>query len=472
MAPEINVLPAGGGGATVAVVMVPFPAQGHLNQLLQLSRLISSHHIPVHFVGTATHNRQARLRVHGWNPLSTDNIHFHEFPDDGTVEYPTPTKPTSSARGIPTFPAHFLESFTRVSFLRIPVRKLLRTLAVKNTRVIVIHDSLMGSVVQDAASIPNAESYIFHSVSAFAIFHFIWQKTGKPFAVDDNIIRDLPPIEGCFSPEFEAFISAQYEFLKFNSGRIYNTCRVLESPFLDLLSWEEIPGKHWALGPFNPVHVTTAEGPRKCLTWLDHQPQNSVIFVSFGTTTSFSDDQIQEIAAGLEQSGQKFIWVLRDSDKADIFTKENAKIELPKGYEERVREMGLVIRDWAPQLEVLAHPSTGGFLSHCGWNSCMESISMGVPMAAWPMHSDQPRNTILITRFLKIGIVVKDWDRRDQIVLSSTVGEAVKKLMASEEGRRMRVRAAEYGCALKKAAGEGGISRMELDEFVDHVTRI
>lgn len=44
----------------------------------------------------------------------------------------------------------------------------------------------------------------------------------------------------------------------------------------------------------------------------------------------------------------------------------------------------------------------------------MESISLGVPVATWPMHSDQPRNAFLITEVLKIGLVVNDWEHRDE----------------------------------------------------------
>jgi len=133
--------------------------------------------------------------------------------------------------------------------------------------------------------------------------------------------------------------------------------------------------------------------------------------------------------------------------------------------------IGLVVRDWAPQLEILAHPATGGFMSHCGWNSCMESISMGVPIAAWPMHSDQPRNTVLITEVLKIGIVVKDWAQRDEIVTSKIVGSAVNRLMASTEGDEMRKRAAEMGESVRGSVAEGGVSRMEMESFIAHITR-
>ncbi|KAH7842602.1 hypothetical protein Vadar_007180 [Vaccinium darrowii] len=106
---------------------------------------------------------------------------------------------------------------------------------------------------------------------------------------------------------------------------------------------------------------------------------------------------------GLEQSEKKFIWVLRDADKGDIFAGEVKKEKLPDGFEERVKEVGIVVRDWAPQVEILGHPSIGGFMSQCGWNSCLESITMGVPIAAWPMHSDQPKNAFLVTNILKVA---------------------------------------------------------------------
>lgn len=63
----------------LTVVMVPFPAHGHINQLLHLSRLISSYGIPVHFAGSTVHNRQAKLRVHGWDLETSGNIQFHDF---------------------------------------------------------------------------------------------------------------------------------------------------------------------------------------------------------------------------------------------------------------------------------------------------------------------------------------------------------------------------------------------------------
>ena len=96
---------------------------------------------------------------------------------------------------------------------------------------------------------------------------------------------------------------------------------------------------------------------------------------------------------------------------------------------------------------------------------------MGVPIAAWPMASDQLRNTVLITSLLNVGIVVKDWSRRDQLVTSSTVENAMKTLMASKEGDEIRKRVVDMGEAVRRAMNEGGVSLMELDSFITHITR-
>ncbi|XP_057503559.1 zeatin O-xylosyltransferase-like [Actinidia eriantha] len=107
----------------------------------------------------------------------------------------------------------------------------------------------------------------------------------------------------------------------------------------------------------------------------------------------------------------------------------------------------MVVTDWGPQIEILGHPSTGGFISHCGWHSCLESITMRVPIAAWPMHSDQPKNAFLVTDILKIGVVVNRWEHREELLTSSTIAEAVKRLMASEEGEELRKRSKELGAS-------------------------
>ncbi|KAI5318296.1 hypothetical protein L3X38_038004 [Prunus dulcis] len=471
-----NNTPNGFNQSNVVVVMVPLPAQGHLNQLLHFSRLVSAQDIPVHFVGSPTHNRQAKLRVHGWDRASVSkNVQFHDF------QIPPFPSPPPNPNATNKFPSHLQPSFEATTHLRQPVADLLRQLSPKARRVIVIHDSMMASVIQDVASIPNGESYTFHTVSAFALFLYLCEAIGRPAMLEElhvEIPDGTPSLEGCFTNEFLDFIAAQYKCQKLNNaGNIYNTSRTVEGPYMDFLNRIGDHQKHWALGPFNPSTILksgNSNGGRRhrCLDWLDKQAPNSVIYVSFGTTTAMKDEQIAELAIGLEQSNQKFIWVLRDADRGDLFSnEEERRAELPQGYEERVKGRGLVVRDWAPQLEILAHKSTGVFVSHCGWNSCMESITMGVPIAAWPMHSDQPRNTVLITRLLRVGVVMRDWAHRDEILTSLSVKNGVEKFIGSKEGNEIRKRAADLGAAVRRSMVAGGASHMEFSSFIDHITR-
>ncbi|TKY62639.1 Zeatin O-glucosyltransferase [Spatholobus suberectus] len=387
---------------------------------------------------------------------------------------PVPRLPGPQPRRRNKVPSHLLPSFEASTTLREPVFALLQSLSSVARRVVVIHDSLMASVVQDAVHVSNCESYTFHSVSAFTMFLYFWDAMGRP-PVEMSHIPEVPSLEGCFTARFMDFIASQYEFHKFSKGTIYNTTRAIESPYMELIERTISSKTHWALGPFNPLSIERGVYTRQhfSVEWLDKQEARSVMYVSFGTTTCFSEEQIKELASGLEQSKQRFIWVARDADKGDVFNEDRVRssAELPKGFEERVKGVGLVVRDWAPQLEILSHSSTGGFMSHCGWNSCMESITMGVPIAAWPVHSDQPRNRVLVTEVLKVGLVVKDWDHRDELVTASDVEIAVKKLMATKEGDEMRQRATNLKNAILRSRDEGGVSRVELDDFIAHVTR-
>lgn len=454
----------------VAVVVVPVLTQGHLNQLLHLSRIISSYHIPVHFAGTPTHNRQVKLRAHGWDPRACSYLHFHDLVIPSfDVLPPAPDAPSK-------FPSQLSSLFSSLIHLREPIYALVRELVKTSKRVVVVVDYFMLGVIQDFSSIPNVESYCFHSVSAFSMYYVDRTIAGKPVLAHGQPLKDLPP-EDCVFPDYmwDYFREAYYNSRRCNRGILHNTSRVVEGQFLNILAEEKLTDtdNHWAIGPFNLLSAP-AEGRKTCskyLDWLDKQHPKSVIFISFGTITSLPDEQIKEIALGLERSGQSFVWVLREADRADIFVGESRRFELPEGFEERNEGRGIIIREWAPQLEILGHPATGGFMSHCGWNSCIESISMGVPIAAWPMHSEQPLNALLIAQVLKIGVmVVKEWELEPKIVRSETIEEAVKILMASPEGAEMRQRVTELSTKIKQSVQEDGSTTAEISSFIAHIT--
>ncbi|KAD4982864.1 hypothetical protein E3N88_19535 [Mikania micrantha] len=410
--------------ADVAVVTVPFVAHGHLTQLLHLSHLISAYNITVHFITTTDCLRQLSSR----HRTSAAGIHFHDFPvPPFTAPPPHPSIP---------FPTHLQPSFDATLHLRPPTGDLIRSLSQRVQRIVVIHDVLMSYVVQDVKLIPNAETYVFNPHTVFYKAAGHWEKTGGPFPVEPKSMNNLPTRDGISSPEFMKFLDLQKSHMNFHVGELYDSSRIIEGKFVEYLEKEEVPGKKkiWVVGPVNRVqiasNVTDSMNRHRCLQWLDNQPKNSVIYVSFGTTTTFSDDQINELALGLERSGQRFIWVVRAAD------------------------------------------TSGGFMSHCGWNSSMESISMGVPIVAWPMHSDQPRNAFLVTEVLGVGVAVKSWDRRDELVMADVVAEVVRMLMNSEKGEEMRRRAVRLGGEVKKAVAEGGVSCREMDSFISYVRRL
>ncbi|KAI3750307.1 hypothetical protein L2E82_20941 [Cichorium intybus] len=456
--------------AEVVVVMVPFVAHGHLNQLVHLSSLISTYNIPVHFVSSTTHIRlvRSRLQTSGSHSAGSNLIHFHEFP---TPPFASPP-PNPSNR----FPTHLQPSFDAVLHLRRPVADLILSLSSTTRRVAVVHDFLMSYVVQDVKTIPNAESYIFRPLSAFDCFWRTWEGMNRPFPVDQGMLKRLPSNEGCFTPEFIEFVKLHRGHAGFHAGLLFDTSRAIEAEYLEYFEREEMNDtkKLWAIGPLNLIDKTfstVSKDRHKCLQWLDLQPPSSVIYVSFGTTTTFTDEQITELAIGLENSQQRFIWVLRAADKGDVFGGETKMADLPNGFEARVDGRGLVLRGWAPQMEILGHVATGGFMTHCGWNSCTESISRGVPMATWPMHSDQPRNAFLITDVLRIGVVVNDWAHRDELVKSVVVEDVIRRLMVSKEGSEMRKRAGELAAAVGRSVAEGGKSRKEIDSFISYINR-
>nr|GMD17019.1 zeatin O-xylosyltransferase-like [Ipomoea batatas] len=454
--------------------MVPLPAQGHLNQLLQFCCLISSYGLPVHYVGSAIHNQQARLRANGLDPNKISKIHFHDLP---TPHFDSPPpNPNAPIK----FPAHMQPTWDASQLLRHSTATILRELASKARKLVIIHDYLMSSVVQDGASLSNAEFYTFNCVSVLCMVSYIYQQLGAQFVEKEGELKELlPTYGGCATEEIMRLGDAQREYAKFKAGDIHNSNRLIEGRFIDLLEQGLEQGEmaqrwsQWFIGPILPEKPgLISNKANSCLDWLDQQPKSSVLYISFGTMTSMSDREVRELALGLEQSKQRFIWVLRDADKGDIFSGTPREIEVPEGFlVAKIIKTGLMVREWADRLEVVKSSTVERFMSHCGWNSCMESINFGVPIAAWPMHSDQPFNSFLVAEVLKTGLMVREWEEREEVVGSSAIENVVRRLMASEEGDEIRKRAQQLGENVRKSAQQGGASQMELDSFIAHITR-
>lgn len=464
----------------VVMLVLPFPAQGHLNQLLHFCRLVlssSNNTIPIYFLSSATHNRQAKTRLHGWNTSEYSNLRFHNL---HVPSYSTPPPDLSS---LENFPAHLQPAFDATQiYLQTQLDKLLRSFSTSYRRVIVVHDSLMSSFSTFEGG--GVESYAFHSVSAFANLLFQWESRET---ISGNRVKSLglssvsasskavTSSEGCFTTEFLEFIRRQHKLTAVDSGRIINTCLPIEDKFIELFAREPILNRKplFHIGPLHPLIAPTTEKssddhPHECLRWLDKQPQSSVLYVSFGTTTTMSLRQMNELSAGLERSQHSFLWISREADRGDIFTGKGGGTSTTGGIVPKGR--GIVVRDWAPQVKILAHAAVGGFMTHCGWNSCIESLSYGVPMVVWPMHSDQPRNSVMVTEILRVGVAVREWSASTStsVVEGARIESTIRKLMMSAELRR---RAQTIGVSVRQAASKDGSSVKQLNSFIKLITR-
>jgi hydroquinone glucosyltransferase len=165
-------------------------------------------------------------------------------------------------------------------------------------------------------------------------------------------------------------------------------------------------------------------------------------------------------------SGRKFLWVLRapskHSSSAYFSGQKDDPLEyLPNGFLERTKENGLVVTSWAPQVEILGHGSTGGFLSHCGWSSTLESVANGVPMIVWPLFAEQRMNAKLLTDVLKVALRPKV-DDESGIVKREEVSKAIKGIMEGDESSEIRKRIKKLSDGAATELSEHGSSRKAL----------
>ncbi|KAK4732954.1 hypothetical protein R3W88_025942 [Solanum pinnatisectum] len=274
---------------------------------------------------------------------------------------------------------------------------------------------------------------------------------------------------------------------KETKGIIVNTFFELESFSLQALLDSKMVPKIYPVGPVvsfekNGHFRNNSLEIESIIKWLDDQQDSSVVFLCFGSMGSFEAEQIKEIATALEHCGHRFLWSLRKSPpkgKVDIPTSYNNYEEvLPKGFLERTKERGKII-GWAPQVTILSHPSIGGFVSHCGWNSILESIHFGVPIATWPLYAEQQMNAFLLVKELELGEEIKldyvvDFEGKNNqvdIVSAQEIESGLLKLMVKSEENEVRKKMKEMKEKSRVAMEEGGSSYNSLGLLIKDVIR-
>lgn len=231
-------------------------------------------------------------------------------------------------------------------------------------------------------------------------------------------------------------------------GIVINTFLELEPFALDSLSKTLTPPVY-AVGPVldleGPIRWHPSQSHQEAIMqWLDRQPPSTVVFLCFGSMGSVSVPQVREIASGLEQSRQPFLWSLREppKNKMGLPTDYSSFIEvLPEGFLERTAEVGLVC-GWVSQVTVLGHPAVRGFVSHCGWNSILESLWHGVPIATWPIYAEQQMNAFEMVRELGLAVEIRlDYREGSSLVRAEEVATGLRALMdgGCEARRKVKV---------------------------------
>ncbi|KAK4551227.1 hypothetical protein RGQ29_032453 [Quercus rubra] len=439
------------------IALLPSPGMGHLIPLVELAKLLLLHHdfhitciIPV--LGSPSKAMKAVLQA---LPTSIDNVFL---------------------------PPVILEE-EEIKGLKLEVQAMLTL-----TRSLPPLLDHFGIDALDIARELNISPYIFFSSNAFALslaFHLPkldetvpceYRDLPEPLKLPGCIPihgRDLiEPVQDRTSELYKMFLTNAKRY-RLAEGIIVNTFMELEGSAIKALLEDE--AKNLPLFPVGPIQSGSSNQVDKsesdCLRWLDNQPHGSVLFVCFGSGGTLSYEQTNELALGLELSGQKFIWVVRTPNNesadatylSDQTLGNNPLAFLPKGFVERTKEQGLVVPFWAPQAQVLSHGSTGGFLTHCGWNSTLESIMQGISLIVWPLFAEQKMNAALLAEDLKVALRPKT--NKNGLIDREEIAKVVKGLMVGEEGKKVRNRMKDIKIAAEKALSADGSSTKALSKL-------
>ncbi|ESQ37304.1 hypothetical protein EUTSA_v10003055mg [Eutrema salsugineum] len=427
------------------IVLVSPPAQGHMTPMMQLGKALSLKGFSITVVqGEFNQVSSSSNHSSGFQFITIpESLPESEVERLGVIEFLMKLNKTSEA-----------------SFKDCIAQLLLQQ---GNDIACIVYDELM-YFCEAAAKEFNLPSIIFSTTTAThkVCCSVLSKLNAKKFLIDmedpevqDKVVKNLHPLKykdlpasgvGPLEPYFK--FCREIVNKRTASAVIINTVSCLENSSLSWLQQElGIP-----VYPLGPLHILAStyssllQEDRSCIGWLNKQKPRSVIYISIGSVAQMQTKEFLEMVCGLSNSNQPFLWVIRPgsisgSEWIESFPEEVSKIVSEKGY----------IVKWAPQIEVLGHPAVGGFWSHCGWNSTLESIVEGVPMICMPFIGEQKLNAKYIESVWRIGIQLEGKVERGQ------VEKAVKRLIVGEVEK------------LKASVRSGGSSHKALDDLVKYL---
>ncbi|KAL6275748.1 hypothetical protein ACE6H2_019349 [Prunus campanulata] len=435
------------------LVLVPCPYQGHINPMLKLGTFLHSKGFSISIVHT---------HFNSPNPSNHPEFTFFPIPDGLTADEISSGNVVAIVFAIN---ANCKASFKQCLTDRVTEQE------PQNKITCIIYDEFMyfSESVANDLNIPRIllrtqSATNFIARNAMIRLH-LKGCTPFPESMLVNSVAELHPLRFKDLPitifdtvENYSKLLAIANNVRTSSAIIWNTLDCLEQSSLAKVQQQcQVP--IFSIGPLHKIATVASssllEEDTGCVAWLDKQSHNSVIYVSLGSLASISEKELAEMAWGLINSRQPFLWVIRPGSICGSHWIEL----LPQGFLEAVGERSCIVK-WAPQMEVLVHGAVGGFWSHCGWNSTLESISEGVPMLCRPCFSDQKVNARYVSEVWKIGIQLENELERGEIE------RAVRKLLVDDDGKGMRVRAKELKEKIEVSL-KGGSTYHFLNELVE-----
>ncbi|KAJ4968737.1 hypothetical protein NE237_015438 [Protea cynaroides] len=456
-------------------LLVTFPAQGHINPGLQFAkRLIATGARVTFATSVSTHRRMSSTSI---IPNGLTFAPFSDGYDDGF-------KAGDDVE-------HFMSELKRCGSQTLT--DLVLDLANKASPVTCIVYTLLLPWAADVARklfVPSVLLWI-QPATVLDIYYYYFNGYADLIAnrIDPSYSIELPGLPTLTCRDIPSFFlpSNTYAFAlksfkeQFETLRQETKLRVLVNTF-DALEPQGLKAIEKlnlvAVGPLIPSAFLDGKDPsdksfgadlfkgsKDYIDWLDSKPNSSVIYVSFGSIAVLPKRQMEAMANGLLQSRRPFLWVIRRSENGA----ENEENKIPDQLEE-LNDEGLIV-PWCSQVEVLSHASVGCFVTHCGWNSTLESVATGVPVVAFPQWSDQPTNAKLIQDVLKTGVRVSADEEDEGIVRSEEIVKCLEMVMEGEGGEEIRKNAKHWRDLAREAVKDGGSSDRNLREFLDDLVR-
>ncbi|TKW05321.1 hypothetical protein SEVIR_7G167900v4 [Setaria viridis] len=455
------------------VVLFPFLAHGHVPAFLRLAGLLRARRLGLDVTLVSTPRILGSLSI----PPASSPLRLHALPFS-PAEHGLPDAHSLADIQV----GQFITFFQASESLRPAFEEFVSSIASRSP-VCIVSDAFFGWTA-DVARARGASHAVFLPGGAFgnAVFFSVWEHLPHArTAADEFPLPDFPDVvlhrtqiprymlAATGADPWTAFFRRVIASCRKTDALLVNTVQELEPSGLDMLR-RSFGAQPWPIGPVlaAPTPSGSRDGDASIIQWLDAHPPRSVLYISFGSQNSINADQMRELALGLEASGRPFLWALRPPlgfDAKGAFRPE----WLPAGFEERAARAnaGLLVRGWAPQVRVLSHPSTGAFLTHCGWNSILEGLSHGVPLVGWPLGAEQFFNAKLVVEW-GVCVEVARGNMESSVVGEEEVAEAVRTVMGeTATGEEMRRKAAAIAQAMAAAwEAPGGSAAESLEGFL------